>query len=263
MKIKGIYKIINKINGKYYVGSSDNIKRRWYNHKIELNKNQHNNKYLQRAWNKYGENNFDFIIVESVNDDDLLNIEQKYLNIINNNRNISYNISTDSKSPMKGNHHSEESKEKIRICSTGRKHSLQSKLKISMSKKGIKNPKLGRNMSEKNNPMYGKHHSNESKEKSRISHLGKYDGIKNPNYGKKHSYITKQKISEALKGKPSPFKGKSCISSRKSNIFNFKNKKTGEIFIGTRYDFKEKYSLKGVYGLIGKKVKSYKGWILQ
>jgi hypothetical protein len=33
IKIKGIYKIINKIDGKYYVGSSSNIYKRWNAHK--------------------------------------------------------------------------------------------------------------------------------------------------------------------------------------------------------------------------------------
>src|ERR1035437_397640 len=56
-KISGIYKIINKIDGKYYIGSSDHIKRRWYSHRTELRKNRHGNQYLQRARNKYGEIN--------------------------------------------------------------------------------------------------------------------------------------------------------------------------------------------------------------
>jgi len=33
-----------------------------------------------------------------------------------------------------------------------------------------------------NHPMYGKHHTNESKEKNRIAHLGMYDGEKSPNW---------------------------------------------------------------------------------
>lgn len=32
-KISGVYKITNKITGDFYIGSSKNIKRRWYSHK--------------------------------------------------------------------------------------------------------------------------------------------------------------------------------------------------------------------------------------
>src|SRR3989304_1436717 len=63
-KISGIYKIINKTNGKYYVGSSNDIIGRWFTHKSQLNRNNHCNPHLQRAWNKYGKDNFEFIIVE-------------------------------------------------------------------------------------------------------------------------------------------------------------------------------------------------------
>jgi group I intron endonuclease len=80
-KISGIYKIINKVNGKYYVGSSNNITLRWRKHKEALKRNQHKNRYLQRAWNKYGEVSFDFIIVETIPQDKLELIEQQYLDI--------------------------------------------------------------------------------------------------------------------------------------------------------------------------------------
>ena len=40
-KISGIYKIINKVNGKYYVGSAKNIRGRWNGHKHLLNRNIH------------------------------------------------------------------------------------------------------------------------------------------------------------------------------------------------------------------------------
>ena len=84
-KISGIYKIINKVNGKYYVGSSNDILERgcgrFYHHKWMLKNNRHNNIHLQRAWNESGEKNFRFVIVKEVDDDFLLIEEQKYLDI--------------------------------------------------------------------------------------------------------------------------------------------------------------------------------------
>lgn len=60
----GIYIILNKINNKCYVGSSINIKKRWYEHKLKLNLNEHYNSYLQASWNKYGKENFIFKLIE-------------------------------------------------------------------------------------------------------------------------------------------------------------------------------------------------------
>lgn len=63
-KICGIYKIENLIGNKIYVGQSRNIKDRFKNHKGELRLGKHHNSYLQFAWNKYGEENFRFEILE-------------------------------------------------------------------------------------------------------------------------------------------------------------------------------------------------------
>lgn len=67
----GIYKIENKINSKCYVGQSIDIEHRWMIHKSTLNNNTHHNNYLQRAWNKYGEENFEFKILEICSEDEL------------------------------------------------------------------------------------------------------------------------------------------------------------------------------------------------
>lgn len=45
----GIYQIENKINSKVYIGSSNNIKRRWQKHKALLRHNKHPNSHLQAA----------------------------------------------------------------------------------------------------------------------------------------------------------------------------------------------------------------------
>ena len=54
----GIYKIECLINHKVYIGQSTNIELRWKHHIYQLKKNNHENKYLQAAWNKYGSSNF-------------------------------------------------------------------------------------------------------------------------------------------------------------------------------------------------------------
>lgn len=79
----GIYQIRNKVNSKVYIGSSNNIKRRWQKHKALLRHNRHQNSHLQAAWNKYGEDNFVFSIVELCSIDSLLDREQYFINTIN------------------------------------------------------------------------------------------------------------------------------------------------------------------------------------
>ena len=79
----GIYKIENKVNGKVYVGQSVNIETRWKNHRCELNRGTHYNDYLQRSWNKYGSNNFDFVVIEECSKDDLDDRETYWIDYYN------------------------------------------------------------------------------------------------------------------------------------------------------------------------------------
>ena len=63
----GIYAIINRDNGKAYIGSTcRSFKRRWLEHKGLLRQGRHHSLKLQNSWNKYTEFRFDFIILEIV-----------------------------------------------------------------------------------------------------------------------------------------------------------------------------------------------------
>ena len=86
-----IYQIKNINNSKIYIGSTDNYKKRISTHKYELRKNIHCNKHLQYAWNKYGENNFEFSILCEVSREDKLDYEQKYIDSYD--RDVLYNAS--------------------------------------------------------------------------------------------------------------------------------------------------------------------------
>lgn len=77
----GIYNIINIINGKIYIGSAMCFYHRNHIHLHHLRHNTHYNDHLQRAFNKYGEENFKFEIIEYVEDKSkLIKREQFYLN---------------------------------------------------------------------------------------------------------------------------------------------------------------------------------------
>ena len=91
-KICGVYKITNKANGKFYIGSSNNIKHRWNNHIKQLTEQNHKNSHLQNAWNLYGKDNFVFEIIEECSPDIQFEREQHYLNTLNPFDERGYNI---------------------------------------------------------------------------------------------------------------------------------------------------------------------------
>ncbi|MDE5422124.1 GIY-YIG nuclease family protein [Ancylomarina sp. DW003] len=64
----GIYCIKNRLNNRCYIGQSNDIYKRWNQHKAAL-KEGNGNRKLQIDWDKYGENSFDFLILEELPDD--------------------------------------------------------------------------------------------------------------------------------------------------------------------------------------------------
>lgn len=75
----GIYKIINLINGKFYIGSSKNLRNRLWKHRSLLRHNKHHNPHLQNSWDKYGEDNFDYCILEVCDEKCQYEREQYYI----------------------------------------------------------------------------------------------------------------------------------------------------------------------------------------
>src|ERR1039458_7927374 len=91
----GIYKITNLKNGKFYVGSSNDIDNRWICHRRDLTNGDHVNPKLQHAWDFYGKDTFKFEIVEEVdpNPELLFERENHYLSTLKPyERKVGYNI---------------------------------------------------------------------------------------------------------------------------------------------------------------------------
>jgi group I intron endonuclease len=119
----GLYKITNVKTGMFYVGSSNDIKRRWRAHRSLLRTNKHQNIYLQNAWNKHGSESFTFDLTAEVEEDRLLVEEQTLLDeLFANKRELIYNIAETAGSPMKGKNHTEETKKVLREKLSGEKH---------------------------------------------------------------------------------------------------------------------------------------------
>jgi len=112
----GIYSITNSVNKKRYIGQSINIIERWRYHKKVLRKNVHNNAHLQKAWNLFGENSFEFIVLEECSKEDLSKLEKKWSDYYNTeNTKCGYNI----RKTGEINFISEETKKKISIAKKG------------------------------------------------------------------------------------------------------------------------------------------------
>jgi group I intron endonuclease len=138
----GIYAILNKVNDKRYIGSAArSFRDRWGIHYREMKRGFHSNIYLQNAWDKYGEEAFDFIILEIVPKEEwtdskyLTDVEQMWLDAFQ----PAYNISPTAGSRL-GVVHSEETRQKMSEFRKGKKLSEEHKRKISEACKGRKHP---------------------------------------------------------------------------------------------------------------------------
>ncbi len=204
----GIYKIINKINGKYYIGSAVNLYERWYKHKSDLNKNKHDNSYLQNAWNKYGEENFTFVVLELIdNKIELINREQYWIDILDaTNRSLAYNLAPKAGS-MLGFKHSEETKRKISKNRKGIKIPLEAQKRSAETRRGMKRSiEFKEKMSK---IKQGFRHSKETKRKISEIQIGKK---REP-----RSEEVKAKISQANKGRTDMPKGQDVYNSLFNN----------------------------------------------
>jgi group I intron endonuclease len=110
MKISGIYKIQSICKPKRcYIGSAVNIQDRWWIHLSELRNNKHKNSKLQRHFNKYGISDLQFTILLGCDKEDLIKIEQYFIDSYN----PWFNLAKKAGSQL-GCKRSKESKQKMR-----------------------------------------------------------------------------------------------------------------------------------------------------
>lgn len=180
-KVYYIYGHRNKINGKWYIGQTcQNPERRWrYNGKgyLSYGKNVGSNKFAN-AIKKYGWENFEHVILETTNEENVDKLETYYIqkyNSVENGYNLTYgganhkiseetrqkmsNNRKGEKNPFYGKHHTQEDRQRMSdfqkfrqnlpevkynmsIVHKGKKLSEEHKLKISNSTKGINSKKV-------------------------------------------------------------------------------------------------------------------------
>ena len=128
-----IYKIRSVLfPDRIYVGSAQAFHKRVHTHMKQLRRNQHDNRKLQNHYNKYGESDLEFVILEVVQDrTKLIEREQFYIDSLQ----PYFNIRKIAESNL-GLKHSDEAKAKISAWNSQRKHSEETKKKISEVQKG-------------------------------------------------------------------------------------------------------------------------------
>lgn len=285
-----------------YIGSSQDIGHRIEDeHIAQLDNHNHINNPFQSSWNQHKEKEgFVWWLLENCQEEKLLEIEQKYLDIYRPfaDEYGGFNLSHNASSPMKGRKKSKESIEKWRKTfkstmdnghihgNKGKKASKETKEKMSKSFTGDKNS------------FYGKHHSEQTKEILRNQRLGKENkdiqGEKHPNYNHTVYHFINKETKEEFIGtvfnfckKFNLYKSNTInVTKRKvksangwtlfdnsnefikykikdTTLYKFKNLETGEIFEGTKRDFCNKYKLESgnVAALVKKRYKTTQGWI--
>jgi group I intron endonuclease len=222
---KAIYKLVNIINNKVYVGSAVDLDKRINEHFYKLGMNKHENSYLQRSYNKYGKENFKWEVIEYVKDKNMLiEREQYWIDKLQPYRkDIGYNLSPSANSNL-GFKHSEETKLQISINTSGIKNhhygkpmAEKTKLKLSESQKGKKHWHYGW-------PLSQEHKENLSKTKKMPEHN---------TTGYKASEQTKQKMSIARQGEKnyySKLKNVEVIQIKKMLHEGYKNIEIARIF---------------------------------
>jgi len=173
----GIYKITNKINGKFYIGSTHrSFNKRWAEHIDDYKRGKRGCRLLYIAFNKHGIENFSFEILIATNlKEYILKLEQHYLDTLK----PAYNFCKSVTRSILGQSLSPEWRENISKASIGKRSSKESKLKMSIS-------------------QTGKKRSKESIEKGIKSHLGRRNTLET---------IQKMRASALKRSPPS----KECI----------------------------------------------------
>ena len=236
----GIYQIKNLENGKLYIGSAVDFKRRKRQHFFNLRHNKHKNSHLQNAWNKYGEEKFVFEIIERIEDKEILTEKEDfYISLYDAaNPNVGYNNRKESSTNL-GLKHTEASKQKMSKSKKGKPLGkrdfpmpIEQRLQISESL-------LGNIPWNKGIPM-----REESKKKLSESNIGRpawnkgipqtekaKENMSNAQKGRKCSPETRQKMSKSNKKSNL---GKT-LNTEDNKLWGYKKEGSSSIYIGVFY----------------------------
>jgi group I intron endonuclease len=138
----GLYLILNISNGKFYIGSTVNLRKRRNSHFEDLRKRKHICRHLQKSFDIYGESSFKYIIFEKCDKSLLLEREQYWFDLLwdtsflFNSFREAYAVHGKNH-PLYGKTRSEEVKKKIRAKLMGRTHTHSDETKQKIRLKSL------------------------------------------------------------------------------------------------------------------------------
>lgn len=181
----------NITNGKSYIGQTvQSLNKRIIKHINDALNNRYNS-YFHKAIRKYGKKNFEWEILTICDTVEKLNKAEIEMIGKHNTFENGYNLTRGGEGNV-GRKHTEESKKKMSEQNRGEKNGMYGKCHTEETKKRMSESRKG-----EKSFWYGKHVTEEAKRKQSESMKGE----NNPNYNKKFSIETRQKMSKATKGK--------------------------------------------------------------
>lgn len=181
-----VYKIVNLVNDKFYVGSTNNQRERFRTHRNKLRRGVHHCAHLQASWNKYGEEKFAFKVISHVPDGESLQEAEDAWLISHVGKPHCYNSGLRSGAPMRGI-------QKERHPNFGKPITEEQRQQISQTLKDFYAQDYF------NHPRVGKQHTEETKAKISAAKMANPVAFWE---GKQRSEETKAKIGDTQRGKP-------------------------------------------------------------
>jgi len=183
-----LYKIVNLVNDKFYVGSTTNQRERFRAHRNKLRRGVHHCRHLQAAWNKYSEEKFAFVALRTFEDIDAMHATENSWLVEHVGKEHCYNSGTAVKSPMLG-------RTQEKHPNFGKPVTEEQRAQISETLKEFYAADYN------NHPRVGKLHTEETKAKISASKKA------NPTRyweGKQRSQETRDKIGDTQRGVAKP-----------------------------------------------------------
>ena len=208
----GIYKISWDNNPYFYYGQAVDLKRRKSTHLESIKKGKHRNPKMQSVYNKYGEFKFEPIVYADLMHLDFL--EQRYLDQHFDNTNCC-NLCPKASS-SKGRVYSGDGLEAIRKAAKNRA-----------------------SLSGTNNPFFGKKHTSETKQKiSDLKRGKKFPNLSLAKKGRKATEETRKKLSQVKKYGGAP-KAKTILDTN-TGVFYSCAKEVSDLYGFTASTFRSK-----------------------